>query len=237
MAMHSATASVAVIRHLAFEDLGSFAPVLEARDLSVNNYNAGTDDIAEPIDSADLVIVLGGPIGVYETMHYPFLVEEREALSRRLNACRPTLGICLGAQLIAAALGTRVYAGDSKEIGWNAVALTAKGRDSCLSTLEGIPVLHWHGDTFDLPDGARLLAGTKAYPHQAFALGQNILALQFHTEIEPQRIEQWLIGHTCELKSAGIDPCMLRHETVAVQDMVKPAGQCLLATWLDQLEW
>ncbi len=229
--------NTAVIRHLAFEDLGSFAAVLKARDLLLKIYDAGIDDITEPIGAADLVIVLGGPIGVYETDHYPFLVEMQEALRRRLKEGRPTLGICLGAQLIAAALGTPVYTGPAKEIGWAALELTIEGRESCLMALEGTPVLHWHGDTFDLPAGARLLAGTKAYPHQAFAIGRNILGLQFHAEIDPQRIEQWLIGHTCELNSAGIDISDLRRETLAVKNIVKAAGSRLLNAWLDQLAW
>jgi GMP synthase (glutamine-hydrolysing) len=143
--------TAAVIRHVAFEDLGIFREVLAARGYAVRYLEAGVDDLAGPLASADLAVVLGGPIGVYETERYPFLVTELRALERRLAAGRPTLGICLGAQLIAAALGARVYPGGKKEIGWAPVALTAAGRASPLAALEGRPVLHWHGDTFDLP--------------------------------------------------------------------------------------
>jgi GMP synthase (glutamine-hydrolysing) len=237
MTIRQMSSKVAAIRHLAFEDLGLFGPLLEARGLSIRYYDAGLDDLAEPIGSADLVIVLGGPIGVYETEYYPFLLEEREILRRRLEERRPTLGICLGAQLIAAELGARVYPGDTKEIGWGAIELTAEGHGSYLEALHGTPVLHWHGDTFDLPDSARLLAGTESYPHQAFALGHNILGLQFHAEIDPDRIEQWLIGHTLELRGAAIGPSMLRKETLEVRDTLYDVAPRLLNGWLEQLEW
>ena len=227
--------TVAVLRHLAFEDLGIFAPILEAKGLSVKIYDVGVDDIAEPINSADLVILLGGPIGAYEVERYPFLAEEQALLSRRLDRHLPTLGICLGAQLIAAAAGAHVYKGGTKEIGWGTLQLTADGKNSCLTALQDVAVLHWHGDTFDLPEGAQLLASNENYPHQAFSLGNHILGMQFHPEIDPARIEQWLIGHSVELDHAGIDTATLRRTTEMVRDRVKPAAQRLLTEWLDQL--
>ena len=235
MASETLLSSVAVLRHLAFEDLGNFAPILDAKGLSVKTYDVGVDDIAEPIDSADLVIILGGPIGVYETERYPFLIEELALLSKRLDRRLPTLGICLGAQLIAAAAGAPVYKGGIKEIGWGELKLTADGQNSCLDSLQGVAVLHWHGDTFDLPDGAQLLAGNENYPHQAFSLGDHILGMQFHPEIDPARIEQWLVGHSFELNDAGIDPVELRSKTEEIRDSVEPAARRLLTVWLDRL--
>jgi GMP synthase (glutamine-hydrolysing) len=235
MAAQPLLTNVAVIRHLAFEGLGVFAPILKNRGLSLTRYDAGVDNLDEAIDCADLLIVLGGPIGVYEQQRYPFLVQELAALQRRINQDRPTLGICLGAQLIAAAAGAQVYAGDIKEIGWGKLKLTPAGEKSSLSALHDIPVLHWHGDTFDLPDGAQLLAGNENYPHQAFSLGKNILGMQFHPEIDILKIEQWLIGHCCELNSAGIDPVELRQTTHELRGLVEPAARNLLKDWLDQL--
>ncbi|XUJ33596.1 glutamine amidotransferase-related protein [Bradyrhizobium japonicum] len=108
--------------------------------------------------------MLGGPIGVYETERYPFLTREIDLLERRLAQGLPTLGICLGAQLMAKALGARIYAGGVKEIGWGSVTLTDAGQASSLKPLaESAPVLHWHGDTFDLPDNAARLASNENY--------------------------------------------------------------------------
>jgi len=231
------TRRVAVIRHLAFEDLGAFAPLLTERGMAVERYDSGVDDTTAALRDADLAIILGGPIGVYETEQYPFLVAETEAIARRLEQRRPTLGICLGAQFMAAALGAKVYPGGRKEIGWGPVELTPAGQSSPLAALKDMPVLHWHGDTFDLPEGAILLASTELYANQAFALGPNVLGLQFHAEVDTARIEQWLIGHTCELGSAGIAPADLRAQTKGLPPSVTAAGHRLLESWLNQIQW
>ena len=150
--------------------------------------------------AADLLVVLGGPIGAYEEELYPFLADELRVIERRLAAGRPVLGICLGSQLMARALGARVYPGTGKEIGWAPLQLTAAGRDSCLAPLGGgAPVLHWHGDTFDLPKGASLLASTPRYKNQAFAWQRHGLALQCHIEATAAGLERWYIGHACEI--------------------------------------
>ncbi|WP_303901221.1 glutamine amidotransferase [Thiohalomonas denitrificans] len=227
---------VAVVRHMAFEDPGLFAEVLAARGFASFTMDAGVDDLAA-LEEADLAVVLGGPIGVNETERYPFLKQELQLLKKRLAAGRPTLGVCLGAQLIVRALGARVYPGGSKEIGWGSVQLTEAGKDSCLAVLETQPVLHWHGDTFDCPAGAQLLAGTDTYPNQAFSYGRNVLALQFHAEADSRRIEQWLIGHTNELSAAGIDIPALREASRTHGEGLRKTGRRMLSDWLDQIEW
>ena len=235
--MQATPRRVEIIRHLAFEDLGLFAEPLSGPDWTLRYHEAGLEDLAAPLRDADLAVVLGGPIGVYETDRYPFLETELAALKERLAAGRPTLGICLGAQLMAAALGARVYPGGRKELGWSGVRLTEAGHGSCLGRLDGLPVLHWHGDTFDLPAGATLLASTDVYANQAFALGPNALALQFHAEADSRRIEQWLIGHTGELSAAGIDIPALRARSQALGPGLRAASAGLLADWLEQLSW
>lgn len=222
-----------VIRHVAFENLGTFAPVLARAGFDLSVMDAGVDDIFEPILRSDLVVVLGGPIGVYEQDRYPFLADELRALGRRLREGRPTLGICLGAQLMAAALGARVYPGPSKEIGVSNIELTPAGRASCLASLARQPVLHWHGDTFDLPDQAVRLASTAAYENQAFSLGRNVLGLQFHPEVDAHRFEQWLIGHAAELASARVDVAHLRASMKQAGSALHVAGVSMLGHWLE----
>ena len=122
------------IRHLAFEDLGSFAPVLRRRGFTVAYRDAGLDDLAaRDLLDADLLVVLGGPIGAYESRTYPFLTQEIRLIERRLAARRPVLGICLGAQLVAKALGARVYKGPRKELAWGGVTLTEAGEGTSMA--------------------------------------------------------------------------------------------------------
>jgi GMP synthase (glutamine-hydrolysing) len=199
--------------------------------------DAGVDDVFEPIVRSDLVVVLGGPIGVYEQDRYPFLGDELRALGRRLREGRPTLGICLGAQLMAAALGARVYPGPEKEIGLSGIELTDAGKVSCLAPLAGQPVLHWHGDTFDLPEHALRLASTAAYENQAFSLGRNVLGLQFHPEVDAHRFEQWLIGHTGELAAAGVDVPKLRADMKHAGNALHVAGVSMLGHWLELVDF
>lgn len=222
-----------VIRHVAFEDLGLFAAPLAARGWNVTYADAGIDDIAAALADADLAVICGGPIGVYETDRYPFLLDELAAIEARVDAGRPTLGLCLGAQLIAAALGAPVYPGRRKEIGWGRIQLSLDGRHSCLAALADVPVLHWHGDTFDLPRDSVLLASSDIYRHQAFGIGQSVLALQFHAEADPRRIEQWLIGHATELSASGIDVPALRDRTKALRGQVETAAAAMLNRWMD----
>ncbi len=223
------------IRHVAFEDLGALEPVLAARGYSVTILDAGVDEIARAgAREADLLIVLGGPIGVYDVPTYPFLSGELKVIERRLASGTPLLGICLGAQLIAAATGSRVYPGSAKEIGYAPLTLTEAGQRSCLSHLgPDLHVLHWHGDTFDLPPGADRLASTAITPNQAFAIGSNALGLQFHMEADPRRIEQWLVGHASELAGAKVDVNKLRAEAARHGAPVAEAGARAFAAWLD----
>ncbi len=231
-----ARATAVVIRHVAFEDLGLLEPLLAARGFALRWLDAGIDDLAavDPGGCA-LAVVLGGPIGVYETDRYPWIDAQLEWLRRRLHAHRPTLGICLGAQMIAAALGAKVYPGPAKEIGWAPIELSDAGRASALAPLDGAhtSMLHWHGDTFDLPAGATLLAGTRAYANQAFEWGGCALALQFHPEIEPARLERWLIGHALELSRAGVDLAAFRQHTAAHGPSLARQARIAFDAWLD----
>jgi GMP synthase (glutamine-hydrolysing) len=229
--------SALAISHVAFENLGLIEDCLLQAGYQIEQCDAATGqiDVNGALDT-DLVIVLGGPIGVYEQDHYPFLAREMTLLRKRLAAERPTLGICLGAQLMAAALGARVYPGpNGKEIGWLPLKRAAQSDD--LPALSGLfnpclPVLHWHGDTFDLPVGASHLASSTAYPNQAFALGQYALALQFHLEATAEGLERWYVGHACELAQAGIDVAQLRRDSQRHAPMLQQPVQHLMQEWL-----
>ena len=230
---------VNVIRHLAFEDLGSFSSILEAGGYQVSYHEAGVDDIAslDPL-SDDLLIVLGGPISVNDAGMFPFIDIEIELLRRRIAADKPTLGICLGAQLIARALGARVYPGEVKEIGWYDISLTAAGKQSALRYLDArhCSILHWHGETFDLPAGAALLASSERYPHQAFSYGKNILALQFHPEITQRAMEKWFIGHIGEIvQTEGVSVQQLRQDTQKYANQLEVQGELFFNSWLNEV--
>ena len=226
--------SCVAVRHVAFEDLGLLGPLVSARGYDVRFHDAGIDPFdADTLVQPDLVIVLGGPIGVYEAETYPFISAEVAAVAARLRSNKPILGICLGAQMMAAALGARVAPGPIKEIGYAPLTLTEAGRRSVLSPLGTSAVLHWHGDNCELPTGCECLASTPHCPVQAFARTPSQLALQFHLETEPARFEAWLVGHTVELGKAGVDPRKLREEARMRGAALRDVGRGVLSAWLD----
>ncbi len=233
-----------VIRHLAFEDLDSFTVVLQVNGYQINYIEAAdfalTPDNLTQIDalSDDLLIVLGGPISVNDTAMFPFIEAEVHLLKQRIAADKPTLGICLGCQLIARALGAEVYPGDKKEIGWYRLLLTAAGEQSALRYLsaEHCSMLHWHGETFDLPDGAVLLASSEACKNQAFSYGENVLALQFHPEISQRSMEKWFIGHIGEiLQTEGVGVEQLRHDTQQNANQLEVQGELFFNSWINKV--
>lgn len=223
------------IRHVAFEDLGTLAPVLEQRGYEVSYCDIGVDTVAALSNSQiDLLVVLGAPIGAYDDKLFPFLSDEVALIQERLQAQQPILGICLGAQLMARALGEPVEPMGHKEIGFAPLTLTAAGQASVLRHLPtDLPVLHWHGDQFGIPASLASLALTPLCPHQAFTIGNHALALQFHLEANTHRIEQWLIGHSVELLNAGVDLALLREQAGQYGKALAQAGEMVIGAWLD----
>jgi GMP synthase (glutamine-hydrolysing) len=222
--------------HLPFEDLGSFVEPLAHHEYRIRYRQAGVDNLAtRDAYQADLLIVLGGPISATDETNYPFLRDELHLLSERLQKTRPTLGICLGAQLMARAFGGRVYPLPRKELGWGPIKLTADGQNSCLQHLAegGTRVLHWHGDTFDLPESAIRLASTELCKNQAFAVGGHSLGLQFHPEVTTRGLERWFIGHALEITATeGVSVTQLRTDTARWADILESQGHKCLEQWL-----
>jgi len=227
-----------IIRHVHFEDIGTFGPPLERVGYALRYTTVGDPDFlhSDPLEP-DLLVILGGPIGVYEDAAYPFLVAERDFIAQRLAAMRPTLGICLGAQLIAAALGARVFPAGVKEIGFATLDLTDAGRAGPLRHLADVPVLHWHGDTYTLPEGATNLASTALVTQQAYSIGGTVLGLQFHPEADTgPGFERWLVGHAAELAGASIDIVALQHAARQHGGRLGQAAAALAEEWLSGLE-
>jgi GMP synthase (glutamine-hydrolysing) len=238
--MQTHTSHALVLSHVAFEDLGTLEAPLRARGFEIETVDAATAGFPlRDAESCDLLVVLGGPIGVYDQQDYPFLTDEIACIGQRLAARKPILGICLGAQLMAAALGARVYPGSrGAEIGWSplkaAPNLPAPAWFAPLLA-PGLPVFHWHGDTFDLPPGALHLAGTELYANQAFAIEDFALALQFHPEVTAAGLERWYVGHACELHHAGINIIQLRSAARENAARLEEAAARFWKLWLDSI--
>jgi GMP synthase (glutamine-hydrolysing) len=226
-----------IIRHVPYEGVAGYRrPIEEAGytldRVDVSDPDFATLDLCEP----DLLIMMGGPMGVYEQDRYPWISCQLRRLALRLDADLPTLGVCFGAQMMAAALGADVYAGPVKEVGFHPVAINDTGIEGPLRHLANVPVLHWHGDSFTLPDTVDLIASSPLYQHQAFKRGANLLALQFHAEMgEDPRFGAWIDQWPDAVIEAGGDEASLR----AAHDRHGPdavsAGRAMIAQWLAEL--
>jgi len=186
---------VLVFQHDPFEDLGFFAEVLEKQGTSFRTIRLFHGEVpAEDWEQTSALIILGGPMSVADEEQYPFLRWEKTIIRAAIDDAVPLLGVCLGAQLIAAALGAAVHHGPVKEIGWYPISITPHGlMDSSLGYLpETAVVFQWHDNGFDLPAGAQRLASSTYYENQAFRLGKSIYGLQFHLEMTSEMIARWI---------------------------------------------
>ena len=207
-----------VFQHVPHEILGRLDPLLKNAGFRIRYVNFGRTPEAQPdVDKYDGLIVLGGPMCISQRESYPHLLTEIDAISDAMDSGMPVLGICLGAQLIAAALKAKVHRNPVKEIGWYDVTPTADGlNDPLFRLFEGTEkIFQWHGDTFEIPHGAVHLASSPDCPNQAFRFGDRVYGLQFHLEVDAALINRWLKTpvHVNELKE--LSPAISAEQIVA----------------------
>lgn len=197
---------IAIVKNVKTEGPGSIEQYFIENSINYKIFEAEEGDFPSTLEGYNGLIVLGGPMGVYEMQDYPYLKAVSRLIREAINRNLKVLGICLGAQLIAHTLGANVYKGHGEEIGWLDIELTADGlRDPLMLSLAKHPtvgdvwkrfkVFHWHGDTFDLPYGAIHLARSSLYENQAFKYKDNVYALQFHIEVTEDLLSKWFEDH------------------------------------------
>jgi GMP synthase (glutamine-hydrolysing) len=208
------------IQNIDFETLGTLEELIHSDGYQIENIEAQTDTIPSKADGYVAIVILGGPMAVYDETNYQYLSKEQELIRDAIKNEVPVLGICLGSQLIAQATGGRVYRGPKKEIGWFNVTLTPNGRESLFKGIKTktVRVFQWHGDTYDLPSTANIMAFSNLYP-QAFKVGSAI-GMQFHLEVNRKMIERWIQEYSQEINKEHIksDDILLPNKAKEIRD-------------------
>ena len=191
------------VQNIDIETLGTLSELLHSDGYQVENIEAQKEHLPSNLEQYAAIIILGGPMAVYDKLEY--LEKEQELIRQAIKIEIPIMGICLGSQLIAQAIGGTVYRGEKKEIGWSNVMLNQAGYKDLFigSKTDSIRIFQWHGDTYDLPSNTVILASSDLYP-QAFRFGSAI-GIQFHVEINYKMIRRWAEEYEQELKQEGIE--------------------------------
>lgn len=216
--------------------LGNLESVLREHGYGIRIVDATSEDVSglDPEDG-DLVIVLGGHQAAYETELYPYLADELALVRARIEAQKPILGVCLGAQLMAGSLGGRNYQGEKPDLGYQNIEPTEAGLASPIRHVIGVPMLEWHGDHFDLPERATLLAGSAAYPNEAFAIDDFALAIQFHPEVTDEMHDAWTEDTDDLLEREGVNLDEWRRLRDKHNPAMQVASRAMFSEWLDSL--
>lgn len=230
---------VTVFRHTISHGVGTFGHALERTGCRYHYVDTFHEDIScfnalEP----DLLIVMGGAPGAYQDDLYPFLRQEMDILEQRLARDLPTLGVCLGAQMMARVLGADVYPGtNGKEKGWFPIRVTEEGMNTPVRHLDQSLTMmaQWHGDTFDLPEGAVLLATGDLYENQIYSWGKNALGLQCHSEATPHIIKSWFVSSVADVMEGHINLPQLREETDRYISALMTQTDKFMSEWLAQV--
>ncbi len=189
---------VCVLQHVPFEELGNIQDWLEKQGATIHYCRLFANDRLPAPDDFDLFIILGGPMSVNDERHFPWLVDEKACIRTLVQSGKPVLGVCLGAQLIAAAMGSRIYKNYTKEIGWFDIEQVDETVNP-FSLPAQMRVFHWHGETFELPAGAQLLASSQVCKNQAFLLGERVVGLQCHLETTLENAKSMVLHCADEL--------------------------------------
>jgi GMP synthase (glutamine-hydrolysing) len=226
-----------VFQHVPYEILGTLDPLLRDAGFRIRYVNFGRQGDARPdVGKYHGLVVLGGPMNCDETSRYPHLAVETDAIRAAIERGMPVLGICLGGQLIARALGAEVRRNAGREIGWFNLSPTTEGsRDPLFSHFAATEkIFQWHGDTFDIPDGAVHLASSPTCVNQAFRYGDNVYALQFHLEVDEPLVTRWL--HTPSMNreclGAGFDPARIATDTHRYMPRSLALGQAVFGHYI-----
>ena len=213
--------NVLIIKHIDIEGPGLIEHYLMQRKIFYQILCLETDDRFPKLDSLTHIFILGGPMNVYEEDRYPFLRDEDLFIKEAIQRGKSVLGICLGAQLIAKALGAKVFKAPIEEIGWYDVSLTKIGSNDPLFSLlpKTFPVFQWHEDTFEIPHNAILIATSSPVPDQAFRYGENTYGLQFHLEVTREMIREWMETYKEEFE--GSQPPLLSKIKILTDTEIK----------------
>ena len=230
-----------VLQHVAHEGLGTIYSELVSRRIRADYVRLYMGhEVPKEIDDYSCLIIMGGPMGANDEDKYPYITDELKLIEKALTMGMPVLGICLGSQLMARAAGATVYQGDTKEIGWYALSLTSEAlNDPLFGTLpEELTVFQWHGDTFDVPEGATLLASSLRFPNQLLRIGKNGYAIQFHLEVMDVMVREWIDINKTELDALQeqIDPRIIIRETKAHISPLKGYGEKVFSAFFNLIE-
>ncbi|TNE73727.1 amidotransferase [bacterium] len=212
--------------HASFEGLGSIREWMDESGFTITETHWYQPEPNLPdIRELDVLIVMGGPMGIYDETEFPWLIHEKKLIKEAISLHKKVLGICLGSQLLADAFGARVYPHTQKEIGWFPVQRYTSSHPLAAHLPVEQTVFHWHGDTFDLPEHADLLASSSACKHQAFAIGDSVLGLQFHLEVESNDVQKMVKHGEHELTKA---PFIQSKEVILSENQYFETNESLL---------
>lgn len=226
---------VLVLQHAESENLGTIEGALRAAGVAFDYVRAFEGQaVPDNLDGSSGLIIMGGPMGVYETDRFPFLLQEMKLIESFLKVGRPILGVCLGSQLLAAVLGATVGKGRQKEIGWHPIELSPASRQDPLWSDQPsrFVAYHWHGDIFDLPRQAVTLARSEITPVQSYRFGDRAYGILFHLEVTLPQIRQMLDEFAAEIAQENLNPAAILEQAESLLPPLQEIGATIFGRWI-----